>query len=227
MTLQRSLLLVLVVALVVSACDSEAPSDGDAGSDGAVGTPDAGPDAGPLLAPDAGADAGVSWPDAGADAGPIEWGDAGADPVARCLYAAETLGSRCPADPIRACYAEAFATFCADDARPGLFAEAMNCLRAHSSSTDCRTFGDPSGAAECVAAVYEDVESAEVDAAIARIDDLCDPPVPAASGFDPPLYALSVAQLTSLGTCLDAATDCAAAVGCVRAERAAVVACEP
>jgi len=103
---------------------------------------------------------------------------------------------------------EGYASFCTDDARPGLFADAIDCLTASSGDGICLGFGNPgSTAASCIESVYSDVEDSAVDVLVAAYNAKCGTSF-VAEGFTPPLYALGREVLESTTTCIEQASDC-------------------
>jgi len=158
-------------------------------------------------------------------AGDTGGGDTGGGAeVARCEAASAALAATCPTDTERTCHAAALADFCDADARPGLLADGIDCLRESSDDTGCRTFSDPSGAMACVAAVYAGVSDAAVDTLVADTTALCG--ATTAAQTDPPLYNLTPAQLAAAQACVDGAADCDAVGACFATDvQAAIAAC--
>lgn len=134
--------------------------------------------------------------------------------LARCRAAAAAYAGVCTSDGARVCHIAKYGAFCNETGQPALYAAALDCLRVNSSAAGCRTFSDPSGAADCVAAVYASASNAMVTSVTARISALCTTSRVVPHQFEPPLFALSTEQLASAATCFAAATDCAGAEAC-------------
>lgn len=189
------------VLLVASGCDDGSSVDAGGGGTDAGG---------------GGTDAGGGGTDAGG--GDVE--------VARCQAASAALAAACPTDGDRTCHVGEYADFCQADARPDLFADALECLLAMSGASGCRTFSDPSGADTCVDAVYDGFSSPDVDAIAARAEAVCSSsPMVVPQRTEPPLFALGTAQLDALQTCLDAAADCDAVGACTEVAAGDIFAC--
>ncbi len=188
---------------------------------------------GPAPATDAGTDAPVVPHDAATvDSATVDaWSapDAFASTdVAHCRASAAALAATCPDDGGRHCQAAAYASYCNDGASPVLFAQALDCLTAMSSSSGgCRTFSDPSGAGSCVDGVYASTTNAAVDMAITTINGACTTATQSPTQTEPPLYALTAAQLATFQDCLDAAVDCSAVTACASGFQDPISACFP
>lgn len=123
--------------------------------------------------------------------------------VARCEQAAADLTEACRLETSdgRLCMSARYADYCADAPRPDLFADALDCLNAHSDTDACRTFADPSAAADCVDAVYANEDDAAVDAFIAdyaAAGGFTDQP----QRFMPPAYVLTPGQVERAHGCV-------------------------
>ncbi len=173
------------------------------------------------------ADAGGGGTDGGSGGdGGVGGTDGGAgDDVARCRAAAASLATTCEGDGDRTCHVGAYRDSCSADGRAGLFADGLDCLRAMSSAGSCRTFSDPSGAATCIDAVYAGITSEDIDAVLARVSTVCPAAATQAARTEPPLYALTPAQLSTLRSCIEAATDCETAGACTEAIATSILAC--
>jgi hypothetical protein len=138
--------------------------------------------------------------------------------VARCEQAAADLTEACRLETSdgRLCMSARYADYCADAPRPDLFADAIDCLNAHSQADACRTFGDPSAAADCVDAVYADEDDAAVDAFIAdyaAAGGFADQP----QRFMPPAYVLTPGQVERAHGCVRAGPDLSGIEACLAA----------
>lgn len=142
--------------------------------------------------------------------------EAATNDVARCEQAAQDLSTAC-ADDIddgRPCMSEKYGDYCADAVRPDLFADAIDCLNQHSTIDGCRTFADPSGAADCVDAVYAGFDAPEAEAFISAFSAMggyADQP----ERFMPPAYVLTSGQLAQAQSCLNISSDIDAAYACL------------
>lgn len=136
--------------------------------------------------------------------------------LADCQAAAAAYAALCTSDGDRTCHVAAYASFCSEGASPGLYADALDCLRTNSASNSCRTFSDPSGAAGCVDAVYAGATSAAIDGIMARIVELCGGTPGNPARTEPPLQARTATELSDLAACLDAATTCDGAGTCAQ-----------
>lgn len=124
--------------------------------------------------------------------------------IARCEQAAADLAESCRMETSdgRLCMSRRYSDYCADAPRPDLFADALDCLNAHSDIDACRTFADPSAAEDCVDAVYADEDDAAVDAFIddyAAAGGFADQP----QRFMPPAYVLTPGQVQRAQSCVD------------------------
>ena len=151
-------------------------------------------------------------------------GAPGAD-LARCRAAAAAFAGVCTDDGDRVCHVAEYAAFCNETGQPALYAAALDCLRTNSGAGSCRTFSDPSGAGDCVAAVYASASNAMVTSVTARINALCTTATVVPHVAEPPLWALSTGQLASAQTCLAAATDCVGTEACFATVQAGLRAC--
>lgn len=216
-------------------CDSTPTSDGglDAGT---LDVPSSELDV-PSSEIDAGESDGGSvmdTPSPGSDA-PSSCTDGGVtDAVAACEAAALDMSTRCGGGSDRECEWLAIRDLCATERAAVLLAE-MDCTRAFSSEpggTGCRTFGDPSGARDCIVAAHRcfDVTRATsvADQVSAAFTSLCGG-APSASPLDQgyvPFAALSDGTLDAMAAC-SAAVSCDALVACLQGPFPDLLACYP
>jgi hypothetical protein len=112
------------------------------------------------------------------------------------------------------CSARRIAGFCREESRPGLLADAVDCLTASSPTGTCLSFGNPGQqASTCISRVYAAVDDPAVDGFVAAYAAACGVEF-AGERFTPPLQALTTEELEAATTCLVSAADCEAANGC-------------
>lgn len=209
----------LLAALLTPACGAS-PATHDSG-----GTPvtdassgDAGStDAGMLDDAASAADATVVRVDGGSPASEVE----------RCEAAAASVIETCEAESDRVCSHSAVAMRCGSE-RADVLADAFDCLYEWSAGTgSCRTFGDPSGASDCLADLRDSVEATHATTVAEHIVARCtDASVDDVLRSTPiPMVALSDATLDALDACITPAVDCEGVRVCLFADADAIAAC--
>lgn len=136
--------------------------------------------------------------------------------VAACSEAAAAYAALCTNDGARTCQVAAYANYCAGAVAPRAGAAALDCLRNESESDSCRTFADPSGAADCVASAVGPAALAGFDRLVDAFLAVCpDGAFSSPARFEPPLVLLSPAQLDATSDCLTGSDNCDAAFACL------------
>lgn len=154
-------------------------------------------------------------------AGPNGLGEPGPAPsqadVMACDDAASAYAGLCTNDGNRTCQMAAYQSYCATAANPRAAAEALDCLRTNSSSNSCRTFADPSGAAECVEMALAGATADTFSELSTRLSADCDEfrffSTP--FRFEPPFVLLSFEQQQEVLDCASESADCSATASCL------------